>query len=76
MTQLLSPAEIRRRLQLVRYSPRSDRQAGRSVGLSRIAREAGLDRDYLDSLVCGFPITPGTRTHIELSRVLQHLVPV
>lgn len=69
---MLSDEEIIRCLKLVRHSSIRERQGRRLLSMSRVAREAGLNRTYVLAIVAGTkPLTPFAKR--KLSPVLTCL---
>jgi len=64
---MLTDYEIMRRLRMIRYSSRHERQARRARSLRSIAAESGIQIDYLYRVLSGQRhLTDRLRQHLSL----------
>jgi len=64
---MLTDYEITRRLRMIRYSSRHERQARRARSLRSIAAESGIQIDYLYRVLSGQRhLTDRLRQHLSL----------
>jgi hypothetical protein len=69
---LLPAAEIRRLLSLIVASSRHDRNRGKAIGISTIAKRADLSRAFLYRIAAG-DLSMGPESHAKLSSALANV---
>jgi DNA-binding phage protein len=61
---MLSDQEIVRRLKIIRFSPRAEREARRALSMNAIAKQTGLARDTLYAVSTTGRLAPLTKQRL------------